>query len=319
MPSIITREEINSVLPQIPVISAMKEAFIQYSNGNAVVPPVGELIFENPPGDVHIKYGYIKNQDYYVIKIASGFYENTKLGIPSGQGLMLLFKQKTGELEAILLDDGHLTNIRTVSAGTLAIKYFAYENVKRIGIMGTGTIAKLQIQQLQENNLGSTFWLWGRNKAKAHQLKSALGAAYDIRIAESCQEVAQNTHVMVTTTPADSPLLHAEDIRKGSLIVAIGSDTEHKQELDAGILQMANLVVADSMPQSKSRGEIYQAVKTGAITLENVIEFGKALQDSKWQHSTDNHNIIVVDLTGVAVQDIMIASSVFTAFQKMEK
>jgi ornithine cyclodeaminase len=102
MANILRIEDIKSALDSIDVISAMEEGFIQYSNGNSVVPPVGELLFNNPPGDVHIKYGYIKDDDYYVIKIASGFYENSKLGIPSGQGLMLLFNQKTGELVVLL-------------------------------------------------------------------------------------------------------------------------------------------------------------------------------------------------------------------------
>lgn len=50
---------------------------------------------DNPPGDVHLKYGYIQGDAYYVIKIASGFYENQKLGLPSSNGLMLLFYQLT--------------------------------------------------------------------------------------------------------------------------------------------------------------------------------------------------------------------------------
>lgn len=315
MPTIINLKEITSIVNKIDVIAAMKEGFIQYSNGNSIVPPVGELLFKNPPGDVHIKYGYIKNQDFYVIKIASGFYENAQLGIPSGQGLMLLFKQKTGQLEAVLLDEGYLTNIRTVGAGTLVIKHFAPKEVHMAGIIGTGTIAKLQIQQLQQNNLCKTFWLWGRNGVKAEQLKSELGDGFDIRIAATCTEVAQNCNVIITTTPSETPLLQVDDIKVGTLIVAIGSDTEYKQELVSEILQKADLVIADSIPQSKSRGEVYQAVKAGSILEEKVVELGKALQESNQQDS-NNELITVVDLTGVAVQDIMIASAVFSEHQK---
>ena len=72
MPTIINLKEIGSIVKTIDVIASMKEGFIQYSNGNTVVPPVGELLFDNPPGDVHIKCGYIKGDDFYVIKIASG-------------------------------------------------------------------------------------------------------------------------------------------------------------------------------------------------------------------------------------------------------
>lgn len=315
MPTIINLKEINSIVNKIDVIAAMKEGFIQYSNGNTIVPPVGELLFDNPPGDVHIKYGYIKNQDFYIIKIASGFYENTSLGIPSGQGLMLLFKQKTGQLEAILLDEGYMTNIRTVAAGALAVKHFAPKKIKGVGILGTGTIAKLQIQQLQQNNLCKNFWLWGRNESKALQLKSELGNDFDIYLAATCAEVAENANVIITTTPSETPLLHANDVKPGTLIVAVGSDTQHKQELANEILQKADLVIADSIPQSKSRGEIYQAIKTSAISSDKVVELGNALQDSSLQ-STNDKQMTVVDLTGVAVQDIMIASAVFSNFQK---
>ncbi|MDH3649643.1 MAG: ornithine cyclodeaminase family protein [Saprospiraceae bacterium] len=318
MSTIINLKEIKAIVKTIDVIAAMKEGFIQYSNGNTVVPPVGELIFDNPPGDVHIKYGYIKDDHFYVIKIASGFYENPKMGIPSGQGLMLLFDQKTGQPVAVLLDEGHLTDIRTAAAGALAVKYFAPKELKAIGIIGTGMQANLQLLYLQEHNPCSTVWLWGRNKAHALKLKAGLGNDFDVTIASTCTEVAQNANVIITTTPSEVPLLKAGDIMAGTLIVAVGSDTRDKQELDSEILQNADLVIADSLPQSTSRGEIYQAIKAGSIAREEVVELGTAIQDPNLQR-VDDEQIIVVDLTGVAVQDIMIASAVYMQFSKMNR
>jgi ornithine cyclodeaminase/alanine dehydrogenase-like protein (mu-crystallin family) len=94
--------QIREALPGIDVVTAMEESFLAYSDGLAVVPPVGELLFEEPPGEVHIKYGYIRGEEYYVIKIASGFYENRKRNLPWAQGMMLLFRQETGEPVCIL-------------------------------------------------------------------------------------------------------------------------------------------------------------------------------------------------------------------------
>jgi len=315
MPAIIELKEIKAIVKNIDVIAAMQEGFIQYSNGNTVVPPVGELLFENPPGDVHIKYGYIKQNDFYVIKIASGFYENSKLGLPSSQGLMLLFSQKTGALKCILLDEGHLTNIRTAAAGALAAKYFAPKQLNAVGIIGTGTQAKMQLLQLQKSKPCKTVWLWGRNKDHTQQLKTALGEEYEVHIATTCAEVAQNTNLIITTTPSETPLLKAADIKAGTLIIAVGSDTKDKQELESEILQKADLLIVDSIPQSKSRGEVYKATKAALITLEKVVELGQAIQQSNLQRTSENQ-IIVVDLTGVAVQDIMIASAVFSHYNK---
>ncbi|MFT4665663.1 MAG: ornithine cyclodeaminase [Polaribacter sp.] len=315
MAMVINKEEIQSVINDIDVVAAMEEGFIAYSNGQTVVPPVGELIFDDPKGDTHIKYGYIKQDDFYVIKIASGFYDNPKLGIASSQGLMLVFNQKTGQTVAVLLDDGMLTDIRTAAAGALAAKYFAPEKVQAIGIIGTGIQARMQLEYLQKVTDCKKVWLWGRSETNAQLFKAALKEEFDISIAASPSEVARNCNLIVTTTPATSPLLLAKDIQPGTHITAVGSDTSGKQELESGILEKADLVIADSIPQSKSRGEVYQAVKDGSILVDKITELGAAIQNDLLQRTSEDQ-ITVVDLTGVAVQDIMIAKSVYLKFKK---
>src|SRR5207302_137987 len=118
-------QEIKKVIEIAPLVEAIEEGFRLYSEGKTVVPPVGHLQLESPPGDVHIKYGYIKDDDVYVIKIASGFYDNPKQGLPSSNGMMLVFSQKTGVSEAILLDEGYLTDVRIGIAGAVAAKHLA--------------------------------------------------------------------------------------------------------------------------------------------------------------------------------------------------
>jgi len=309
MSKIIRLEEIKSIAKSLDVVEAMKEGFIQYSNGQCVVPPVGELLFHKPPGDVHIKYGYIKGEKYYVIKIASGFYENPKLGLPSGQGLILLFDQQSGQLEAILLDEGFLTDVRTAAAGALAARYFAPKDLQAIGILGTGVQARLQLLSILKGHSCKTVWIWGRSKEKAQQMKSELGDL-EVHLASSPAEVAQMAKLIVTTTPSESPLLFARDIEKGTCIIAVGSDTAEKQELDGGILGEADLLIVDSLPQSQSRGEVYRAMKSVSLKAEKLIELGTAIQDPGLHRTSEEQNI-VVDLTGVAVQDMKIASAVY--------
>ncbi len=315
MATVINIQDIKSIVKDIDTVTAIEEGFIQYSNGNTIVPPVGELLFEKPKGEAHIKYGYIKNDDYYVIKIASGFYDNPALGIPSSQGLMLLFNQKTGQTVAVLMDEGYLTDIRTAAAGAVAAKYFAPKNITAIGIIGTGIQARLQLQYLQEHTSCKTVWIWGRNAKNVHTYISEMGNVYDFHIATDPAEVVKNCNLIITTTPATTPLLMAQDVQPGTHITAVGSDTEDKQELDSKLLKNADIIIADSIPQSKTRGEIYQARKTGAITDEKIIELGMAIQDISLQRTNDNQ-ITIADLTGVAVQDIMIAKAVYINYTK---
>lgn len=104
----LTREQIENVLSIPLVLQAIEQGFVLYSQGEAVIPPVASLHFDSPPGDCHIKYGYAKEGKYYVVKISSGFYDNPKIGLPSGSGLMLLFDRQTGVPVCALLDEGYL-------------------------------------------------------------------------------------------------------------------------------------------------------------------------------------------------------------------
>ena len=315
MSVVINLEQIKNIVKEVDLISAMEQGFIQYSNGNTVVPPVGELLFDEPKGEAHIKYGYIKNDDYYVIKIASGFYQNPQLGLASSQGLMLLFDQKTGVPKAVLLDEGHLTDLRTAAAGALVAKYFAPRDIKAIGIIGTGIQAKLQLLHLQKHTPSRQMWLWGRNKANVEKFKEELACDFDIHIAASPGEVAQNSNLIVTTTPSEIALLNADDVQAGTHITAVGSDTVDKQELDSQLLSKAEIVVVDSIPQSQSRGEVYRAVQDGAIAESKVTELGLAIQKPSLQRTSEDQ-ITIADLTGVAVQDIMISKAVYQGFIK---
>ena len=157
---ILYKKTIKNILEQLDLVPMIEEGFIAYSKGESIVPPVGELTFDQPPGDVHIKYGYIIGKTYYVIKIASGFWENEKYGIPNGQGMMLIFEQKTGQPRAILLDDAMLTDIRTAIAGQICAQRLS-NNINKIGILGTGLQARLQVEYLSKITDCKDVLVWG--------------------------------------------------------------------------------------------------------------------------------------------------------------
>ena len=137
-------DEIKKAVAPLALIKSQEDGFVAYCEGRVVIPPVGYLHFEEPAGDCHIKYGYIKNDNYFVVKIATGFYQNPDLGLPVGNGMMALFSQRTGNLAALLLDQGYLTDMRTAAAGAVTAKYLAPRRINRIGIIGTGVQARLQ-------------------------------------------------------------------------------------------------------------------------------------------------------------------------------
>jgi ornithine cyclodeaminase len=311
MPVVVPLAEIMRALEGVDPLPLIEAGFVAYSRGRSVVPPVGELVFEDPPGDVHIKYGYIKGGDVYVIKIASGFADNPKRGLPSGDGLMLVFDQRTGVLQAALLDEGYLTNLRTAVAGAVVARYLAPRDVSAVGILGAGVQGRMQLDWLRRVRRFDEAVVWGVDEDELALFRRDMeGPGLTIRTTLRAEEVAAAANLIVTCTPATRPLLRAEWIRPGTHISAIGSDTAAKQELDAAILARADLVVVDSLSQSELRGEVFRAVSAGAIGRERLVELGRVIEDPGLRRASADE-ITVADLTGVAVQDIQISAAVW--------
>jgi ornithine cyclodeaminase/alanine dehydrogenase-like protein (mu-crystallin family) len=86
---------------KLDVTKYIEDGFVAYSQGRVVVPPVGELVFENPPADVHIKYGYIKNDDYFAItRSPPVFMKITKSTFPPATGSFCCFLNETADWRA---------------------------------------------------------------------------------------------------------------------------------------------------------------------------------------------------------------------------
>ena len=314
---ILNKESIIEIVKKLDLVPLIQDGFVAYSQGRSVVPPVGELSFKDPPGDVHIKYGYILGDSYYVIKIASGFWKNETFGIHNGQGMMLLFDQKTGQPKAILLDDATLTDIRTAVAGQICAQQFA-NDVHCIGVLGTGLQARLQVEYLKQVTKCRTVMVWGRNQEKIEQYQLDMEQkGFKVALCESPRQVAQKSNLIITATASSEPMLFPNDILPGTHITAMGSDTPGKRELGPGVLKASSLVVADSIAQCQERGEIAHALVEGDISNDRIVELGNILSGSK-PGRTAPEQITVADLTGVAVQDIQIATAVFESYLEKE-
>ena len=306
-------DQIKQTVARLDITKYIEEGFVAYSQGRVIVPPVGELIFENPPGDVHIKYGYIKDDDYFAIKIASGFYENFKLDLPTSDGLILLFSQQHGTLVSILLDECYLTNVRTAVAGQVVAKYMAPAKIDCIGVFGTGIQGRMQVEYLKPHTDCSDIIVWGRHQDNLDTYKRDMQKlGYTVQTTLDAGEVTAKCGLIITATASKTPLIDVKQIRPGTHITAMGSDTHVKQELDPKILQIADVVVADSIEQCLTRGEISKALQAGLINKEDLIEIGDVIA-GRQSGRTSNEQITVADLTGVAVQDIQIAKAVHEA------
>jgi ornithine cyclodeaminase len=222
---------------------------------------------------------------------------------------MLLFSQKTGELVAVFLDDGYLTQVRTAAAGAVVGKYFAPRKVRRVGVFGAGVQGRMQVEYLRYVRDFKDVIVWGVSQEELDRYRAdMMPKGFAVETTFNPEEIASTSNVIITATPSYKPHLKAGQIRRGTHITAMGSDTAEKQELDPAILRLADKLAVDSIPQSLLRGETFKALEAGVIKRGDLVELGTAISDPKLQRQSEDE-ITVVDLTGVAVQDIQISKA----------
>ncbi|MBF9194630.1 ornithine cyclodeaminase family protein [Microvirga terrestris] len=305
-------DEIEERVGNLDVVGLMEQAFAAFSKGEAVMPMPGELLIEDPPGEVHLKYGYFKSGDTYVIKIASGFWNNPAKGLSSSDGLLLVFRKETGELAAVLNDRGRLTDLRTAAAGAVAAKHLASTDVDTIGVIGNGIQAELQVLALQAVRPCKNVVAWGRNPERTSAYAKRMEEkGFTVEIAPSASDVAARSRLIVTATASPSPLLQWSDIRLGTHITAIGADSADKQELAEAIIRNADIVVTDSRRQAITRGELLRAYGEDSAALSRVAEIGEIVSGIA-KGRTSERQVTVTTLSGLAVQDIAMASAVLS-------
>lgn len=305
-------EEIRAAIDPAAVVDAVEEGFAMYSRREVVVPPVGLLHFDDPPGDVHIKYGYVTGDDYFVVKTATGFYDNPARGLPTGDGTMLIGDAGTGAILAILLDRGWLTELRTGAAGAVAARHLA-PTVRRIGVVGAGVQARFQVRALAGVTGCRDLMVWSRTESRLAEYAREMGAeGWSVETTTDLAAVPAACNLIVTVTPAEHALLQASQIRSGTHITAVGSDSLGKQELDPAILGAADRVVADSVAQCVHHGECGHAVAGGWLDETDIVELGTVVAGDAPGRTADDQ-ITVADLTGVAVQDIQVAKMAYAA------
>jgi len=157
-------------------------------------------------------------------------------------------------------------------------------------------------------------FVWGRNKKKMKLYKDDMAnVGFEVKCTALIEEVALKCNFIITTTASDKPLLMKNQILKGTHINAIGSDALGKRELGPGLINKADLVITDSLEQCQYRGEISCAIKDGNFSIHQVKELGQVLSGKQKGRESDEQ-ITIADLTGVAVQDIQIATAIYKKY-----
>jgi ornithine cyclodeaminase len=274
------------------------------------MPPILSMEIAEANGEVDVKTAYVPGVESFAIKVSPGFFDNPKLGLPSTSGLMILFSAKTGQVEALLLDNGYLTDVRTAAAGAVAARALARADATSAAIFGTGLQARMQLRALSLVRPIRRAVFWGRDATKAEAAAWEAGEALGLETrAEADPATAvRGADVIVTTTPARAPILMAAWLEPGQHVTAMGSDQHSKNELEPACLARADAYVPDRLSQTRVLGELRAALEAGVIAWDAGFSELGAVLAGKAPGRTGPDAITIADLTGTGLQDTVIAT-----------
>lgn len=308
---LLSRDQIAGLVTLDECIEAIEGAFAAHARGDSFAPRMMHLHAKG--GEFHIKAGGLAIGHAYVAsKINGSFFDNPKLHeLPSIVGLILLSDAATGVPLAIL-ESGFLTALRTGAATAVAAKYLARPESRVATVCGAGRQGEIQLRALAKVLPLEQVYVWSwREPADAFAARLEAALEITVRATTDLQRATNSSDVIVTCTPAKSWFIGADQVRPGTFISAVGSDSPDKQELEPHLVASAK-TVCDLRDQCTLVGEIHHAIEAGLVdTPQRLAELGEVIIGKASGREYPGETTIF-DSTGTALQDCAAAILAYT-------
>ena len=308
---LLTRNDVASLLDIGTCIPAVESAFRLHGEGKAATPKVMAVHVDT--GAFHIKAGEMQlGQHYFVAKTNANFPGNPKKSdLPTIQGVIVVFDAVNGKVLAIM-DSMELTILRTGAATGVAAKYLSKSDASMVTICGCGQQGIISLKAIDKVRRIATAYAYDVDYELTKEFASKLSNELKIKIipVRELREATLQSDICVTCTPAKQPVLFKGDVKAGSLIAAVGTDNEEKNEIDADLVVSCK-IVTDITEQCATIGDLHHAIRKEKATISDVhAELGQIIAGKKTGRENDDE-IILFDSTGMALQDVASAAIVY--------
>lgn len=317
---VLSAEDISKVLTIEDAISAVEEAYRQKATGKGVAWPMVYEQFEPGVADMDIRSGELAGSGLFGLKLTAWFSQNPKKGLPEIFGTTLLCDNATGEPLA-LLNASAVTGLRTGAAAALGAKWLARSDASKLLVAGAGHMSTYMVAGVLAVCPGvNEVKVWDPVSSEAPEARvkrmrdevarilsacehARVASTYSIEATADGRGAVGDADVIVTITPATSPIIPNAWVRPGTHISCVGADMPSKQELASALVARAAVYV-DDRGQSVSSGELEIPVEEGAIHPADIrAELGEVIAGMAPGRG-DDEEITVFDTSGIAVQDL---------------
>ena len=306
----ISEAEVREILTMPAAIEAVEEISRKQATGEVVVHP--RRRFELPGGGF---FHYMAAADYSAGFVAMKQYTYVRGTL---RFLVPLYEMATGALVALIEAD-YMGQLRTGAASGVATKYLARRNAQIAGVVGCGGQAKTQLEAVATVRKLSAARAYGRNVAKREAFATEMTQRIGVPVTavESAAEAVRDADIVVTATTTSTPVVSAADLAPAVHINAIGANHAHKSELDAEAVASADVIVVDSVEQSRQEaGDLIIAFHGDEICWTGVKKLSDVVA-GKVSGRTSDSEVTLFKSNGIASWDLAVAMKVYaTAKEK---
>lgn len=292
------------------VIALAEKVFAAHARGDVRMPPKIYIHLPEYNGDFRAMPAYVKDVDACGIKWVNVHPENKARGLPAVMAMIILSDPETGYPLAVM-DGTRITNLRTGAAGAVAAKYLADPGSSNIGFVGCGTQARFQLIALKRLFKIKNIAVYDPDRSRADSfIGFARTPGLNVSLSGSVRECVQDKDIVITTTPSRKPIVKSRWISPGTHINAIGADAKGKVELESDILKRA-MIVVDDATQAVHSGEINVPIPKGLLGIKDIHATLGEIITGKKRGRESRSEITLFDSTGLAIQDIAVASYIY--------
>ncbi|NHJ40204.1 MAG: hypothetical protein FK731_09250 [Asgard group archaeon] len=313
---VFSAKDVKKALSMRKAIEIMKEAFIQISNNQAIIPSRIHLSIPEYNGDSLIMPIYMPSSKRIGLKLITIFDDNISKNLPLIHALVLIFNSTNGQPLAIM-DGSYLTALRTGAGSGLATDILARKNSKVVAIFGAGIQGRTQLEAVYSVRTIEKTIIFDTNIDKANIFAKEMSdnLATDIEIGKSANEL-QEADIICTATNAQTPVFSDENLKLGVHINAIGSYKPHIREIPTETMYRARIFVDHKDSCLSEAGDIIIPIKEGKINENSIIaELGELILEKKSGRKSDKE-ITVFKSVGNAIQDLVTANQILIEANK---
>jgi ornithine cyclodeaminase/alanine dehydrogenase-like protein (mu-crystallin family) len=302
----ISETEVRATLTMGIAIAAVEEVSRKQSTGEVVVHP--RRRFELPGGGF---FHYMAAADY-----SDGYIAMKQYTYSRGQVRFLvpLYAMRTGELLAMIEAD-YMGQLRTGAATGVATKFLSRADSRVAAIIGTGGQARTQLEAITAVRQLDSVRAYGRDPVRRGKFATEMSERLGVQVlpAESAPEALHGADIVTTATTTSLPVVRGADLAHGVHVNAIGANHANKRELDQEAVASADVIVVDSIEQSRQEaGDLIIAFNGDESCWTGVKRLSEIVAEKTPGRSSDSE-VTLFKSNGIASWDLAVAVKVYAA------